>query len=176
MAKGGGFEISDIMIVGLIAVGGYFLYKTMTDPNNPIKDISSATGSFIGLPNEIYDDTKSTANKIFKYFTTYNYGSNDSLRLPSETEVKQQMANREPIQEVANFGKLKIFQAKDGTFGTYNTEKGELFVNNQGYSTAFPKEMTQKISDVTKSGRTEVSKSKSGQTVTIFRSPQSAFY
>ena len=141
MAKGAGFEVSDILLVAAIGGSAYFLYKTLA---NPLEDISQGAGDLLSLPTDIYSDIKSGGAALIR---ALGQSGKPSVYLP----VERLPAFSSP-QVSATFGDLQIIQTPKGSSGVYSSSKGVLTYKGQGYSTAFPVEMVKKLEQVQAAG------------------------
>lgn len=128
MASGYGFQISDWVVAGAVALGGYFIYKALI---KPVSDVTEGAGGFIKEvfhdTNTIYDTTKETIHDVYEgskdVVTTgagfYGFGPNPMIKVIEKgTGVG--------LEQFHSVAKVTYGNPYDFTGKVFNVTKGKV--------------------------------------------------
>ena len=150
--KGAGININDWLVVGVLAVGGYFRYKTIIKPGaDATAGIGEGVGTFGRETGETYESISNVWQSIFDKVTGFINGQNkdNTQTAPPEYKNAGTVSVDNPVQKIETTGKAYGFDTV-----TIKTPKGSSTIlaapnkyyptlgvgfnaAGQGYSSAF---------------------------------------
>jgi len=176
--KGANININDWLVVGALAVGGYFLYKTVIKPTS---DATGGVGSGIGTIGResgesfgaVSDLFQGTVGKITDFVTGKNNTSSSKIA-PSYKNINEPISALNPVLKVESSGTaynmpVVTVTTKKGGMSSIVAQKNIYYENlgigfdskGQGYSSIFagnkqPSLNTTQILPTTKSNPTSI--------------------